>query len=110
MTKIDLSKYTLTKSEGVFTFKNSNTTIGFVRFSDLGKVEYIFVNPMFRKQGLAKKLLKLVKNKTGKNVSEHAMSLFPDEVEVVDCDNTYSNGLQKIFFEKSEDPDCKEIQ
>ena len=51
-----------------------------------------------------------VKNKTGKNVSEHAMSLFPDEVEVVDCDNTYSNGLQKIFFEKSEDPDCKEIQ
>ena len=51
-----------------------------------------------------------VKNKTGKNVSEHAMSLFPDEVEVEDCDNTYSNGLQKIFFEKSEDPDCKEIQ
>jgi hypothetical protein len=51
-----------------------------------------------------------VKNKTGKNVSEHAMSLLPDEVEVVDCDNTYSNGLQKIFFEKSEDPDCKEIQ
>jgi predicted GNAT family acetyltransferase len=68
MTKIDLSKYTLTKSEGVFTFKNSNTTIGFVRFSDLGKVEYIFVNPMFRKQGLAKKLLKLVKNKTGKKL------------------------------------------
>ena len=51
-----------------------------------------------------------VKNKIGKNVSEHAMSLLPDEVEVVDCDNTYSNGLQKIFFEKSEDPDCKEIQ
>ena len=51
-----------------------------------------------------------VKNKTGKNVSEHAMSLLPDEVEVVECDNTYSNGLQKIFFEKSEDPDCKEIQ
>ena len=51
-----------------------------------------------------------IKKETGKNVSEHAMSLFPDEVEVVDCDNTYSNGLQKIFFEKSEDPDCKEIQ
>ena len=51
-----------------------------------------------------------VKNKTGKNVSEHAMSLLPDEVEILDCDNTYSNGLQKIFFEKSEDPDCKEIQ
>ena len=51
-----------------------------------------------------------VKNKTGKNVSEHAMSLLPDEAEVLECDNTYSNGLQKIFFEKSEDPDCKEIQ
>ena len=51
-----------------------------------------------------------VKNKTGKNVSEHAMSLLQDEVEILECDNTYSNGLQKIFFEKSEDPDCKEIQ
>ena len=51
-----------------------------------------------------------VKNKTGKNVSEHAMILLPDESEVLECDNTYSNGLQKIFFEKSEDPDCKEIQ
>ena len=51
-----------------------------------------------------------VKNKTGKNVSEHAMSLLPDEVEHQECDNTYSNGLQKIFFEKSEDSDCKEIQ
>jgi|TARA_B100001093_G_scaffold238861_1_gene228824 hypothetical protein len=51
-----------------------------------------------------------VKNKTGKNVSEHAMSLLPDEVEIQECDNTYSNGLQKIFFDKSEDLDCKEIQ
>ena len=51
-----------------------------------------------------------VKNKTGKNVSEHAMSLLPDEIEILECDNTYSNGLQKIFFEKSEDPNCKEIQ
>ena len=51
-----------------------------------------------------------VKNKTGKNVSEHAMSLLPDEVELLECDNTYSNGLQKIFFEKTEDPDCNKIQ
>tara|TARA_Y100000992_G_C21001282_1_gene366628 strand:+ start:169 stop:477 length:309 start_codon:yes stop_codon:yes gene_type:complete len=54
-----------------------------------------------------------VKNKTGKNVSEHAMSLFSDQVEIVEiqeCDNTYSNSLQKIFFNKSEDPHCKEIQ
>ena len=51
-----------------------------------------------------------VKNKTGKNVSEHAMSLLPDEVELQECDNTYSNSLQKIFFDKPEDPDCKKIQ
>ena len=68
MTKIDFSKYVLDKTEGVFTLKNNNTTIGFVRFNDLGEVEYIFVNPIFRKQGLAKKLLKLVKEKTGKKL------------------------------------------
>ena len=68
MTKINLSKYTLNKIDGIFTFKNNNTTLGFVRFNDLGEVEYIFVNPIFRKQGLAKKLLKLVKEKTGKKL------------------------------------------
>ena len=51
-----------------------------------------------------------VKNKTGKNVSEHAMSLLPDEYEILECDNTYSNGLQKIFFKKTEDPNCNRIQ
>ena len=65
---MDLSQYTLKQSEGVFTFKNKNTTIGFVRFNDKGEVEYIFVNPIFRKQGLATKLLHLVKQKTGKEI------------------------------------------
>ena len=54
-----------------------------------------------------------IKNKTGKNISEHAMSVIQDQAEIVEiqeCDNTYSNDLQKIFFEKSEDSDCKEIQ
>ena len=59
----------LIKSDGVFTFKNLNTTIGFVRFNENGEVEYIFVNPIFRKKGFAKKLLKLVKKETGKNIS-----------------------------------------
>jgi|TARA_B110000027_G_C15824182_1_gene171227 GNAT superfamily N-acetyltransferase len=61
-------EYELIKKEGVFTLKNPNTTIGFVRFNDYGEIEYIFVNPIFRKQGLAKKLLKLVKEKTGKDL------------------------------------------
>ena len=68
MNNIDISKYKLVESEDVFTFKNENTTLGFVRFNIKGEVEYIFVNPIFRKKGLAKKLLKLVKEKTGKEI------------------------------------------
>ena len=68
MKNIDLSDYELTQSDGVFTLKNINTTIGFVRFSGNGEVEYIFVNPIFRKKGFAKKLLRLVKEKTNKKL------------------------------------------
>ncbi len=68
MTNIDISKYKLVESDDVLTFKNENTTLGFVRFNVKGEVEYIFVNPIFRKKGLAKKLLKLVKEKTGKEI------------------------------------------
>ena len=50
MNKIDLSKCILDVTEGVFTFKNDNTTIGFVRFNDLGEVEYIFVNQYLEKK------------------------------------------------------------
>ena len=68
MNSIDLSTYKLDEADGVFTYKNENTTLGFVRFNDKGEVEYIFVNPIFRKQGLATKLLELVKEKTGKEI------------------------------------------
>jgi GNAT superfamily N-acetyltransferase len=68
MNAIDFSKYILDESDGVFTYKNENTTIGFVRFNNKGEVEYIFVNPIFRKQGLATKLLQLVKQKTEKEI------------------------------------------
>ena len=37
-------EYDLIENDGVFTLKNQNTTIGFVRFNELGEVEYIFVN------------------------------------------------------------------
>ena len=69
MKKLNLSKYKLAESEGVFTIKNINTTIGLVRYNVKGEVEYIFVNPFFRNKGIAKKLLKLVKKKTGKDIS-----------------------------------------
>ena len=62
------SEYEISESDGIITFKNKNTTIGFIRFNDKGVVEYIFVNPSFRKQGLAKKLLKLTSSKIGKKL------------------------------------------
>ena len=68
MTNIDISHCKLEESEGVFIFKNPNTTLGFVRFNEKGDIEYIFVNPIFRKQGLATKLLELVKQKTKKEI------------------------------------------
>ena len=68
MTTLEVSNFEIDETEGVFTFKNENTTIGFVRFNEIGEVEYIFVNPIFRKQGLATKLLQLVKQKTGKEI------------------------------------------
>ncbi len=68
MNSLDVSNFEIKETDGVFTFKNKNTTIGFVRFNNKGEVEYIFVNPIFRKQGLATKLLELVKQKTKKEI------------------------------------------
>ena len=68
MNNFFLSDYKLTQSEGVFTLKNTNTTVGFVRFNKMGEIEYIFVNSIFRKKGIAKYLLKLVKKRTGKEL------------------------------------------
>ena len=68
MNSLEVANFKIEETEGVFTFKNENTTIGFVRFNEKGEVEYIFVNPIFRKQGFATKLLKLVKEKTEKEI------------------------------------------
>tara|TARA_B100001057_G_scaffold101354_1_gene98456 strand:- start:104 stop:403 length:300 start_codon:yes stop_codon:yes gene_type:complete len=51
-----------------------------------------------------------VKNKTGKNVSEHAISLLNDDAENQNCNNTLNNSLQNIFSKKSKNLDCKKIQ
>ena len=64
MNKLDNINYDIDLTDGVITFKNSNTTLGFVRYNESAEVEYIFVNPMFRRNGLAKKLLKIVEEKT----------------------------------------------
>ena len=64
MNNLDKINYDVDLSDGVITFKNINTTIGFVRYNETAQIEYIFVNPTFRRQGLAKKLLRIVHEKT----------------------------------------------
>jgi len=68
MINYSINNYEISDVDGVITFKNKNTTIGFIRFNDNGEIEYIFVNPAFRKQGMAKKLLKLTREKLGKDL------------------------------------------
>jgi len=58
------TNYDISYGEGVVTFKNINTTLGFARYNQEAEVEYIFVNPLFRRKGLAKKLLQIVEEKT----------------------------------------------
>ena len=64
MNKLNNTDYDISFTDGVITFKNINTTLGFVRYNKEASVEYIFVNPIFRRKGLAKKLLKIVEEKT----------------------------------------------
>jgi len=64
MGSLDNTNYDVDLSDGVITFKNINTTLGFVRYNEAAEVEYIFVNPMFRRQGLAKELLSIVEKQT----------------------------------------------
>ena len=64
MNNLNNTNYDIDLSDGVITFKNINTTLGFVRYNADAEVEYIFVNPMFRRQGLAKRLLSIVEEKT----------------------------------------------
>ena len=62
-------EYVIEQIEGIITFKNQNTTLGFVRFNEEAEIEYIYVQNAYRRQGLGKKLLNLVKETTGKEVT-----------------------------------------
>ena len=64
MHELNSTNYDISFSDGVVTFKNINSTIGFVRYNEEAEVEYIFVNPIFRRKGLAKKLLSIIEEKT----------------------------------------------
>ena len=59
MNRLDNTNYDINLSDGVITFKNINTTLGFVRYNEEAEIEYIFVNPMFKCKGLPKKLFNI---------------------------------------------------
>jgi GNAT superfamily N-acetyltransferase len=64
MNELNSANYKISFSDGIITFKNINTTLGFARYNQEAEIEYIFVNPLFRRKGLAKKLLQIIEEKT----------------------------------------------
>jgi len=62
--ELNNTNYDILFSGGVITFKNINTKLDFIRYNKEAEVECIFVNPIFRRKGLAKQLLQIVKEKT----------------------------------------------
>lgn len=50
---------------GILTLTNANTTVGYCRYGDSGEVEYVFVNPAWRRRGYGRLLLALVEQRTG---------------------------------------------
>jgi len=59
------AKYQIEIADGIVVIKNQNTTIGYSRFTDAGDVEYIYVNPMYRRQGYGALLLDQVRRIAG---------------------------------------------
>jgi hypothetical protein len=62
--ELNNTNYDISFSDGVITFKNINTKLDFIRYNKEAEVECIFVNPIFRRKVLAKKLLQIVEEKT----------------------------------------------
>lgn len=60
-----LDNYQIDLSEGVVLIKNQNTTIGYSRYNDSGDIEYIYVNPLYRRQGFGTLLINEVKRLKG---------------------------------------------
>jgi GNAT superfamily N-acetyltransferase len=63
--------YQIEIADGIVVIKNQNTTIGYSRFTDVGDVEYIYVNPMYRRQGYGVLLLDQVRRIAGQIGAVH---------------------------------------
>ena len=51
--------------DGVALIRNANTTIGYCRFTPAGDIEYLFVNPGYRRRGHGRRLLEAVRQSAG---------------------------------------------
>lgn len=51
--------------DGIVTITDANTTIGYCRYDVSGEIEYLFVNPLFRRKGYASKMLASVEARLG---------------------------------------------
>jgi GNAT superfamily N-acetyltransferase len=65
------ANYQIEIADGIVIIKNQNTTIGYSRFTDVGDVEYIYVNPMYRRQGYGALLLDQVRRIAGQIGAVH---------------------------------------
>lgn len=52
-------------TDGIVLIRNENTTIGYCRFDEAGDIEYIFVNPAYRRQGHGTRLVDEVRRLAG---------------------------------------------
>lgn len=59
------SHWRYSRTPGILTLSDANTTIGYCRYDAAGEVEYLFVNPAFRRRGVATLLLNEVAAETG---------------------------------------------
>jgi GNAT superfamily N-acetyltransferase len=67
-----LADHQIEIADGIVLIKNQNTTIGYSRFSDAGDIEYIYVNPMYRRKGYGALLLEEIRRITGQIGEVHA--------------------------------------
>ncbi len=62
---INQNSHLIDISYGVVLIKNQNTTIGYCRYTPSGDIEYIYVNPAYRRQGYGSILINEVKKIIG---------------------------------------------
>lgn len=58
--------FTVVADDGVVLIRDANTTIGYCRHTQEGDIEYIFVNPAWRRRGVGRRLLAEVERRCGR--------------------------------------------